>query len=235
MGVITTKRNCAKLIALGLILQIISFSAAAARTIQGIVLQADGMPAADYRVRALDSDMNADDLMGEDLTDERGHYKIVYRKGGWDSKKSRYHTQRRPDIYIVVSSPEPGGGWKRVDQTGIDSRKNHNVRNDITQDFLIPAAGECPYPAKFDTTAFLNNCKCPSYKRWLDLDKKNARCAEDFEYVNVRTWKTKDNPEHFPEINDPTVSVPWLHNRPSFGIAFSGGGTRSAAATLGLK
>ncbi len=54
-----------------------------------------------------------------------------------------------------------------------------------------------------------------------------------FDYVNVRTWNTKGNPESFPEVNDPGVAVPWLRNRPSFGIAFSGGGTRSAAATLG--
>ncbi len=55
----------------------------------------------------------------------------------------------------------------------------------------------------------------------------------EFDSVNVRTWKTKDNPKNFPEIADASVAVPWLKNRPSFGIAFSGGGTRSATATLG--
>lgn len=54
-----------------------------------------------------------------------------------------------------------------------------------------------------------------------------------FDSVNVRTWRTKDNPHNFPELNDSSAAVPWLASRPSFGIAFSGGGTRSAAATLG--
>lgn len=54
-----------------------------------------------------------------------------------------------------------------------------------------------------------------------------------FDSVNIRTWTTKENPHSFPELSDPSVAVPWLENRPSFGIAFSGGGTRSAAATLG--
>jgi hypothetical protein len=53
-----------------------------------------------------------------------------------------------------------------------------------------------------------------------------------FDYVNVRTWNTVNNPG-FPEIDDSQVRVQYLDQRPSFGIAFSGGGTRSATATLG--
>lgn len=54
-----------------------------------------------------------------------------------------------------------------------------------------------------------------------------------FDRVNVRTWGTVRNPDSFPEMTDPRLEIPWLRDRPSFGIAFSGGGTRSASATLG--
>lgn len=54
-----------------------------------------------------------------------------------------------------------------------------------------------------------------------------------FDSVNVRTWNTKESPDSFPEVSDSEVAVPWLASRPSFGIAFSGGGTRSATATIG--
>lgn len=57
--------------------------------------------------------------------------------------------------------------------------------------------------------------------------------ANRFDKVNVRTWDTNTKPNFFPETDDPRVAVDWLKERPSFGIAFSGGGTRSAAATLG--
>lgn len=57
--------------------------------------------------------------------------------------------------------------------------------------------------------------------------------ASRFDTVNVRTWDTVQNPQAFPELNDPEVKVPWLVGRPSFGIALSGGGTRSASASLG--
>ena len=52
--------------------------------------------------------------------------------------------------------------------------------------------------------------------------------------VAVRTWDTVQQADSFPpELNDAALAVPWLRDRPSFGIAFSGGGTRSATATLG--
>ena len=53
------------------------------------------------------------------------------------------------------------------------------------------------------------------------------------ESVAVRTWIVASPGEPLPEIADPELSVPWLTDRPSFGVAFSGGGTRSASATLG--
>lgn len=54
-----------------------------------------------------------------------------------------------------------------------------------------------------------------------------------FDSVKVRVWDTIDYPHRFPETDDPELAVPWLQDRKSFGIVFSGGGTRSASATLG--
>ena len=58
--------------------------------------------------------------------------------------------------------------------------------------------------------------------------------SEEKDSVNVRTWNFHEFPNQFPpELHDKDLAVPWLIDRPSFGIAFSGGGTRSATATLG--
>ncbi len=54
------------------------------------------------------------------------------------------------------------------------------------------------------------------------------------ETVAVRTWVTDTvSGARLPEIADAELAVPWLKDRASFGIAFSGGGTRSASASLG--
>lgn len=53
------------------------------------------------------------------------------------------------------------------------------------------------------------------------------------ERVAVRTWIVTDSGEPLPELADNELAVPWLEDRPSFGLAFSGGGTRSASASLG--
>lgn len=53
------------------------------------------------------------------------------------------------------------------------------------------------------------------------------------ERVAVRTWIVNDSGEPLPELADSELAVPWLKERPSFGLAFSGGGTRSASASLG--
>ena len=53
-------------------------------------------------------------------------------------------------------------------------------------------------------------------------------------FVNARIWNTEADPASFPEIDDTDgLAVPWLRNKPDLGVAFSGGGTRSASATLG--
>ena len=58
--------------------------------------------------------------------------------------------------------------------------------------------------------------------------------ADDIDEVAVRVWQI--DPEGsvpVPETDDAELAVPWLRERPSFGLAFSGGGTRSASASLG--
>ncbi len=52
--------------------------------------------------------------------------------------------------------------------------------------------------------------------------------------VAVRTWIIDtDSSTALPEMADDELAIPRLAQRPSFGVAFSGGGTRSASATLG--
>ena len=54
------------------------------------------------------------------------------------------------------------------------------------------------------------------------------------ETVAVRTWITDTiSGAQLPEMADSELAVPWLKDRASFGVAFSGGGTRSASASLG--
>ena len=52
--------------------------------------------------------------------------------------------------------------------------------------------------------------------------------------VAVRTWIVDAESDiALPEIADDELAVPLLSERASFGVAFSGGGTRSATASLG--
>ncbi|MCH7666005.1 MAG: hypothetical protein IH936_08765 [Acidobacteria bacterium] len=55
-----------------------------------------------------------------------------------------------------------------------------------------------------------------------------AQIVENFE---VRYWDSPTSAAEFPERSEPQLEHLWL--RPSFGIAFSGGGTRAATATWG--
>ena len=50
--------------------------------------------------------------------------------------------------------------------------------------------------------------------------------------VNTRAWKAPEGDPGFPELKQ-DLAPPWLRDRPRFGIAFSGGGTRAAAAAIG--
>lgn len=49
----------------------------------------------------------------------------------------------------------------------------------------------------------------------------------------VKTWATPYAANAFPEVSDVDRKVGHLDKRDSFGIAFSGGGTRAASAALG--
>ena len=53
-------------------------------------------------------------------------------------------------------------------------------------------------------------------------------------FVNAQIWNTDSEPASFPELDDTDgLAVPWLGAKADLGVAFSGGGTRSASATLG--
>jgi len=49
--------------------------------------------------------------------------------------------------------------------------------------------------------------------------------------VEARTWATMNLPTKFPEISE--YAIPYLKDKEDFGIAISGGGTRSASAAIG--
>ena len=52
-------------------------------------------------------------------------------------------------------------------------------------------------------------------------------------YVTCKVWDATQAGFNYPEQSDPELKVDGLTNRPNLGLAFSGGGTRSASATLG--
>lgn len=64
-----------------------------------------------------------------------------------------------------------------------------------------------------------------------------AACAAHKTAIAPRVWLTNDAPGFYPELDDPALGAPRLDGfrarEDSFGVAFSGGGTRSASATLG--
>lgn len=52
-------------------------------------------------------------------------------------------------------------------------------------------------------------------------------------HVNARVWNTQDSMFEFPEKTDANGSKTDLLDRPNTGVCFSGGGTRTAACTIG--
>ena len=52
-------------------------------------------------------------------------------------------------------------------------------------------------------------------------------------YLKTRFWNTEQKPNFFPELHDENFSSQYVKDRKDFGVCFSGGGTRSASATLG--
>ena len=58
-------------------------------------------------------------------------------------------------------------------------------------------------------------------------------CTSSMPAVQVRTWDMTTEADYPERAGDPDYEVPWLDEKDDFGVAFSGGGTRAAAATLG--
>ena len=52
-------------------------------------------------------------------------------------------------------------------------------------------------------------------------------------YVRARTWDVVANPDFFPERNDLEIGIAELLDKADLGVCLSGGGTRSASASLG--
>jgi len=78
--------------------------------------------------------------------------------------------------------------------------------------------------------------KFVSVRAWKTVGEADfaASCLEPAPSRSPRYWGELGQPDAFPpELTDEVLRVPWLLERPSFGVAFSGGGTRSATATLG--
>ncbi|MEN8154800.1 MAG: phospholipase A2 [Acidobacteriota bacterium] len=101
-----------------------SFSIQAKRTIYGKITSSKGnKPVAGAVVKAYDSDPGSDQRMGKATTNSRGEYRIKYRDGAWDGKKTKRHTSWRPDIYIVVVAPEHHQGKSK-------KYNNQKLKND---------------------------------------------------------------------------------------------------------
>jgi len=67
-------------------------------TIYGYVINSltgEGWPG--FQLKAYDSDIGADDYMGQAFTDHNGYYEIHYAKKRWDPN---FGSSRRPDIYV---------------------------------------------------------------------------------------------------------------------------------------
>ncbi len=52
-------------------------------------------------------------------------------------------------------------------------------------------------------------------------------------HVACKIWDATDSNFDFPERSDPNLKIAELTSKANVGLAFSGGGTRSASATLG--
>lgn len=115
------------------------------RTVYGYITDKNGNPAANVRVKALDSDLlSPDDLMGTAMTDSNGYYEIHYEGGHWDSAP-HWWTIWRPDIFIRVSAPvngrcddgewKPDKNWIHLRDSGVKS--NHPHRNNLRRNLQL--------------------------------------------------------------------------------------------------
>lgn len=122
----------------------------AKRIVKGMITDKNGNPAANVRVKVMDSDWpDPDQEMCRDMTDTNGRYECQYegKPGGewWDWSPSKGWTIWRPDIYIKISTPVNGwceGGtwnedrnWKYLSQSGVTS--NHRMSDDLTKNLQL--------------------------------------------------------------------------------------------------
>lgn len=123
-------------------------SAHALRTVKGVVKDIAGKPVAGLKVKVLDSDgLNNDDYMGSGTTDKNGRYSVRYRPGKWDSSAGHGHTVWRPDIYIRVYAPGPGGLGEVYKSK---PKKDHRVRYDLTRNAVVGTMNPRERYTKFD-------------------------------------------------------------------------------------
>jgi hypothetical protein len=95
----------------------------------------DGRPAAGLRVRALDDDVNASDLMGEATSDINGNYTIVYAVRDWDTSTFFKPHARHPDIFIAVDVPcGSGAGFGSLGRSGV---RGNNTDATLTIDLAV--------------------------------------------------------------------------------------------------
>ncbi|HED34435.1 MAG TPA: carboxypeptidase regulatory-like domain-containing protein [Gammaproteobacteria bacterium] len=178
------------------VLLLISGTANARDIVRGKVVDMDGAPVKNMRVKAVDKDSTREQEMGKAFTNEKGEYLIKYTHKHWDSCCGK---DRRPDIRVYLSERKPAGGFKRRDQSKV--YKNWVMKKDLVVNFTIKNIGICPYPADFKTTKVWRGCSCPTgtYKRWLDYAKYKARCANgvspkaECEKKRTYVWYGTDN------------------------------------------
>jgi hypothetical protein len=97
---------------------------------------AGGRPVRGLRVQAWDDDYpDADDFMGEAITDANGNYEIRYSDGHWDPSISPRATTWRPDIYITVAIKNAGDQWVLMKKSSVHS--DHKLEDDLQIDLDV--------------------------------------------------------------------------------------------------
>lgn len=187
--------------------------------IYGTVYGYDGKPLPEARVRAFDEDelqsggigprVNRDEKMGEAITDKEGKYRITYKsydEKHWDGPKTRFHTNWRPDVYLVVAIQQDYNNEKYWSKRYVSKvHMNHPMRDPLKIDIRLPpgkcGAGEplncsIPWLAKVIEPhhwitggagkipgLFNSACKRHDYcyrHGFLTYGKSKAKCDKDF-------------------------------------------------------
>lgn len=119
-----------------------------ARIIFGKVTNQNGTPMQGLRVQAWDDDWpDANDFMGEAITDGNGDYSINYEGGHWDPGIHQITTWR-PDIFVAVQARTASGEWAHLAKSR--TYENHKLRDDLRIDM-----GVTYYPVEKKMTSFV--------------------------------------------------------------------------------